>query len=437
MAIREFSDANPSYLTSGEDLPTEVLDPILAGMVRSGAIMDQEVEALEEALAEIDEIDLTPEFYRSSLPDFLTAQRQRRLVNRTLASGLDPKTFAAQATSVVDEVRSLSSDSRAVYNALDDDEFLPDEDQPLMGTGISSVDALLDGGIPRGKTAMLCAYTGVGKTGFGLNICRNNARIGFRSAFVSVEMPPDEVMRRYHAMTLRYSYTLIHKGDPTGERTRAQINEEVMELKRSMVRSDPSVRAAFRNFDLIDLSERQATHLDLEQHIQRAIEEGNPYQLMVIDYIDIMTLPEGRAYEKDRKETRDMLGRISDEIRRIAVKYQMWIWILTQANDEGEKNPNPGMRASRDSRKKNDPVSVWASLGGTEKELAQGIFNFRVAKNRDGRKFTVKLRGEGEFQTFEDYQAEDDLAERFSPGGRRRGRTLEDPPPFDEPDDEQ
>lgn len=423
VAIYEFIRTHPFVLESQEELSIQHIIPVLVGMIQSGEIRDLESHAVDVCLEEIDQVPLTPDFYKNSMQGFLVSQRQRRAINRAEIRGLDPQEFAREIQQISDGVRSLAADENVVFNALDQGvSCLPDEDKMMLGTGISSIDALLGGGVPVRKVAMLCAYTGIGKTSMGINLAHNNARLGYRTAFASLEMPKSEIMCRYYALALHYPYDLMWKGDPSGQLSRAQINADVAELLHTRTSNEPLVRAALRNFEVWDMSEKTTTHEDIEHLLIKAEEEGRPYHLLVIDYIDIMELPEAKKYDTDRKENKDKLGKISDEIRKVTARHEIVTWVLTQANDEGEKTPNPGLRASRDSRKKNDPVSTWCSLGGTEKELERGIYNFRCAKNRDGRKFTIKIKGDGNYQRFSDYEPEEDLAEKFSPSARRRAQ---------------
>jgi circadian clock protein KaiC len=63
----------------------------------------------------------------------------------------------------------------------------------LVSTGIAGLDALLDGGIPAGRTVILSGVSGAGKTIAATQFLVHGARLGERSLLVSFEEAPEQL----------------------------------------------------------------------------------------------------------------------------------------------------------------------------------------------------------------------------------------------------
>ena len=432
--MEEFSSTHRTFATDGDDCaPLDYLVPILAEMVKSGQIAKEETPDVEDVLDEIQDVPLHANLIMEMIPRFISYQRTRREIQGVSERDLDnPETIAGNLASIYRRARAISSNqSSSPTRAIDlIGSFLPTNNKEVIGVGLDSVDSRLGGGLPVGQTGMICAYTGYGKSSFGLHMCQRNARLRKHSTFFSFEMPKEQLMCRYVSSLIGYPYDLIWKGDHTGVKSRAQVNEEVQEELERRMNSDVTVRNALEYLDIHEILDRAATHLDVEAKIEELKAAGIDPKLGVVDYLEIMVLPPGKEFEAASKETRDRIGEMSNQLTNVFKRQLIAGWILTQANDEGTKNSSPGLTAARDSRKKNDPISIWCSLGGSEAQISEGIFNFRCAKNRDGDKFKLKIRGDGATQTFYDFDPDSAMpavgaaARRAEPGAR--SATLEE-----------
>lgn len=430
-AMLEFSSGSSAFRNSTEDdcAPLDYVVPIVSGMVRTGEITKSEARDVDDVLDWIEDTELHPDLMAEMAPRFLSYQRSRRVIRSVSDSDLDdPESIAA---SLMTAARSSQGDSSGGGALAIDlvDSFLPTSDMEVVGVGIPEVDALLGGGLPVGQTGMVCAYTGYGKSSFGLHICQRNARAGRFSVFFTFEMPRRQVMCRYVSSLIGYPYDLIWKGDHTGRLTREEINSEVSRILAARMSSDPSVRMAMENLAVVEILDRAATHVDVDSALSGYESGGRNIKVSVVDYLEIMTLPQTREFEAALKDTRDRIGEVSNQVTNVHKKFGVAGWVLTQANDEGLKTSSPGLSAARDSRKKNDPISIWLSLGGTEAQLSEGIFNLRCAKNRDGEKFKTKIRGDGSTQTFFGY---DDAPPAPDPTVLAIGRRGHDDRPLEE-----
>jgi circadian clock protein KaiC len=77
-------------------------------------------------------------------------------------------------------------------------------------SGIPGLDALLSGGIPRGRTTLVCGKSGAGKTSLALQLLSAGARAGERGVYVCLEEHPDDVLSAGDELGLGLS-ELVHE----------------------------------------------------------------------------------------------------------------------------------------------------------------------------------------------------------------------------------
>lgn len=410
-------------------IPYELFFDGLVGMVRSGEISEALVEDVQDDLDLMYEMDLCTPVTLNMFPEFLAVQRSRAVINHANRMGsVDLSELETRMDGIRDLRHSFMASEEVETNASESSAlFLPTQGEPLIPMGIDSVDSRLGGGMKRRKVCMICAYTGFGKTTLGLNICWRNSEgrgpvyseSGLRTAFVTTELPKDECMCRYYSMMLEYSYELIWKGDPSGVRTRDEINAEVSRMLDDRTQSDPLVTRSRQNFNVWDFSTSTLTPSRLESHLRASRDAGTPIDVVCVDYIDKMELSDN-VDPVYRADTRSKQGFISRELERLAIEYNCLMIVLTQANDDGLKRPTVGLNASRDARNKNDPVSYWMGLGGTSTGRENGIYHLNVPKNRDGRTFGLNISGRLDVQRFTDYTEESQISETYGSQARRQ-----------------
>jgi replicative DNA helicase len=411
-----------------EEIAYEFLVSILAGLVQSGELTENEIPDVEDALDLVYDVTLCPQLLEGRISGFIESQRVREEINRNAAAGQ-----IANTASFLDRLNQISEDALGVNTQNQQRSFtamthaltsLPTEDGDMLTTGLDSLDAMMGGGVKRKKSGMICAYTGFGKSAYGLQICRKGAEQGSVCRFSTHEMTREECMNRFLSAFLQYDYGLIWKGDQSmpveARRTREEINDEVARLFAARLESNDHARLCAQNFGIWDFHDVSCTVEMLERQLVWERENGTPVDILVIDYIDKLVLPNTEAFSVENQDRRVALGKISQQIEELAIKMDMVIWSLTQANDEGRKKNYPTLTSTRDSKLKNDPCSFWFGLGGTEqKRERERTMTVRCDKNRDGPTFNIEIRTDLATQRFLDFEAGDAVGERISNPERR------------------
>jgi hypothetical protein len=104
---------------------------------------------------------------------------------------------------------------RNLAEAFDDYRAWASDPIPRIGFGLPFFDGPTNGGIARSETAMVMAFSSVGKTTIGLNIIRNNPHIPV--LFFSLEMPWRMVAARLAAIELGTTTKVIEDNFRSGQ----------------------------------------------------------------------------------------------------------------------------------------------------------------------------------------------------------------------------
>lgn len=114
--------------------------------------------------------------------------------------------------------------------------------EPPVPLGISTVDAELQGGLLRGRPAVLIARTGRGKTSFKIQVILHWLSLGWHVLDVQTELPEEEGYARYLGQVLRCPWreVLDQQGTASGPGELAQLARRHLDRGLTMVEYDGS-----------------------------------------------------------------------------------------------------------------------------------------------------------------------------------------------------
>lgn len=265
----------------------------------------------------------------------------------TLKSSLDSPISTTSMLDIKQDFGKISEIYRQLY---------PVKEFPI---GVPTLDSLLKGGIGRGELAILQAVTNVGKTWYVLNSCLANARKGFNTAFVSLEMTEAEILTRVAMLLLN------------------KPSEEV-ELKRETTIREMQYYLEHKmkgNFTLIKDSPGGMSVYDIEQRVKQ-IKLQYEYNLdyLVIDYDDLIKL--SGSGEKQYMD----IGQLYRDLKSLAQRYNIGVLVASQLNREAMHSKGSGLQNTSGSIQKVQIADVVIHLEDRE---AEGLL-LRIKKSRRG-----------------------------------------------------
>jgi replicative DNA helicase len=242
---------------------------------------------------------------------------------------------------------------------------------PGVRTGFSRVDAMTKGGFRPGQLIVLAARPGQGKSALALNWAHHAGQAG-HVVFFSLEMTAREQTERLLAME--------YGADP---------REAVDVFARRMVdearcRVD-SLSIAFD--DAANLSVREIRH-----RVERQIARGLPLCMVVVDYLQLISSPEGSRGAKLTESLR--IAEISRALKVMAKELSLPVVLLSQLNREIENRQGgkPQLSDLRDSGAIEQDADLVMFVS---RKLGESAGTLTLAKHRGGPCGEIPLEFDG------------------------------------------
>jgi len=182
------------------------------------------------------------------------------------------------------------------------------EEELTIPTGITSLDVVIGGGLHPGQLALWMAPTNKGKS-VGLVHCGKRAVVeGRKVVYYTLELGGDDVSTRYDS-----SFTKIDVN---------QLNDNIYDVAKIL----EDIGKKFGNNLIIKSYPTKSASVDtLRSHLNRCAASGFVPDLVIVDYLDLL------KPTTKRKEKREELSDITEDLRGLAGELNVPIWSATQS----------------------------------------------------------------------------------------------------------
>ncbi|MDQ2187194.1 replicative DNA helicase [Alcaligenaceae bacterium A4P071] len=277
-------------------------------------------------------------------------------------------------------------------------------ENPAIPTGLKDLDALLNGGIRRGRSVTVGARPGMGKSAFAETIACHTSINGFSTLFLSLEMPEDEVTERAVANWGKVPTSAL--ADP-----KSHMNESHW----------PGVTAAVQRATEAALFIDDTPALTLLDVVTKApaVKRKRGLDLLVIDYLQLMVGLEEKRYQQIETITKGLKG--------LAKSLNIAVIALSQFSRDIEKrtSPHPKMSDFRDGGSIEQDSDILIGLYREEADKPdtewKGCGELFVLKQRGGKIGKVMLTYLGEYTRFENFTGSMSAYETRSNKSKSRG----------------
>lgn len=301
----------------------------------------------------------------------------------------DRADLADMAHQILDEATGLTAAPRAVSAAsllastLELIESGPGTARG-MPTGWRDVDDVLKGLRP-GQLVTVGGRPGSGKSVVLLNIAAHNGLAWQRPVLVcSLEMSRQECMERILASAASVSYTALRDGS---------LDADGWDR---LARQQPAISAA--DYLMINDSPDITLH-DIRADLRAMRRAGHPAELLVLDYLQLMSSPKGRSTESRQIE----VSELSRSLKKLAKEFQIPVLVGSQLNRGPELRIDhrpllADLRESGSVEQDSDIVILLYRPDAYEDESPRaGEIDLDIAKNRQGPKQRVPLAFRGHY----------------------------------------
>jgi len=255
-------------------------------------------------------------------------------------------------------------------------------------SGYEDLDRML-GGFHRSDLVILAARPSMGKTQFALNLTRNAAKFRYKIGFLSLEMSREQLAQRFVAMQSKIEQQRLRTGW-------IEDDEWPVLVEASDVLAEMPVYID----DTPGMSLLQMRSRAREWVLERGV------QMIVIDYLQLMTLGDNHRYENRVQE----VSAISRGLKALARELNIPVIALSQLSRDLEKRQDkrPQMSDLRESGALEQDADVVMFIYRDEvynpETENKNIADILVAKQRNGPVGEVSLYFElakGLFRTLE------------------------------------
>jgi replicative DNA helicase len=289
-----------------------------------------------------------------------------------------------EETSVLEHVGAPNG---AVKHVIEKFDQIAKDPTSIKGipTGFTELDKITNG-LQNSDLILLAARPGVGKTSFSMNVLVNAAvDHGKKCAVFSLEMSKEQLMQRAICSLAKVSMAKALNGTMDAEEWK-RIWTATKKLEQSGLYVDAS---------------SLTTPADVLTKCRR-LKAKEGLDLVMIDYIQLMS----SGKKTDNRQTE--VSEISRSLKIAAKELNVPIIVLSQLSRgvESRNDHRPMLSDLRDSGAIEQDADIVMFLYNPEKyndipqEDEPGTVELIIAKHRNGRTGTVKLRWIGEYTTF-------------------------------------
>jgi replicative DNA helicase len=240
-------------------------------------------------------------------------------------------------------------------------------------TVLPEINKSLEGGLGSKEMAMVVAPPGVGKSLYLVNQGVHSMIEGRKVLYVSCEMSEDKIAQRFDSiMTLVPQCKLKDPANQLTVKERLDIFKEEFPGSELIIKEFPTGQATIntiRNL-LVQL---------------KNYEEFEP-DLLIVDYLELL------RPTRDIQQEYHAQQRVAEELRGVAMEYNLLVWTATQTNRQGKMVKFITDAELGDSYGKIRTCDFAFSLNQTEEEYDEGKMRGFVMKSRNGRnRFAIPM----------------------------------------------
>ena len=254
------------------------------------------------------------------------------------------------------------------------------------------INTLLQGGLGNGDFGLIFGNPGGGKSWSLVALGGHAVKLGYNVLHYTLELGEDYVGRRYDAFFTQVPVDKIST-------QKDKIESTIEELKGNLI--------------IKEFPTGKATMTTIESHIQKVKDLGIEPDLVIIDYVDLLS---------SKRKTVDRKSEIDDiysSTKGIARELNIPIWSVSQVNRAGAKDNIVEGDKAAGSYDKIMITDVCISLSRQRRDKVEGTGRFHIMKNRygmDGLTFGVRANtSTGHFDVSNDLYVEDENPPQQTP----------------------
>ena len=296
------------------------------------------------------------DYIKEASLDFCRKQNLKEAMLKSV--GLLQNCSFDEISKTINDALKLGSENNFGYDYLADFErrFVPKHRNP-RSTGWAEIDGLCGGGLGKSELGVVIAPTGAGKSMVLVHLGTEALKAGKTVVHYTLELQDMVIANRYDSCLTGYPLSDIIN-------FKEEVYEEVKELEGSLIIKEYPTKSASTN--------------TIRAHLSRLVKRGIKPGMVIVDYGDLL------KPVTVRKEKRNELESIYEELRALSTEFSCPIWTASQTNRSGLNAEVITMEQISEAFNKCFVADFIFSISRTIEDKQKNLGKLFIAKNRNG-----------------------------------------------------
>tara|TARA_Y100000593_G_C4299112_1_gene332357 strand:+ start:698 stop:2068 length:1371 start_codon:yes stop_codon:yes gene_type:complete len=288
--------------------------------------------------------------------DFCRKQNLKEAMMKSV--GLLQSCSFDEISKTINDSLKLGSDNNFGYDYLADFEarFIPRHRLPVT-TGWKQIDDICGGGLGKSELGVVIAPTGAGKSFCLVHLGAQGLKEGKVVVHYTLELGDTIIATRYDSCLTGYPLSdIINFKD--------EVYEEIKDIDGKLIVKEYPTKSATTN--------------TIKSHLTKLLKRGVKPGMIIVDYADLL------KPVVVRKEKRNELESIYEELRAISTEFQCPVWTASQTNRSGLNAEVITMEQISEAFNKCFVADFIFSVSRTIEDKQNNQGKIFIAKNRNG-----------------------------------------------------
>lgn len=263
-----------------------------------------------------------------------------------------------EISKTINDSLKLGSDTNFGYDYLADFEarFVPRHRLPVT-TGWKQIDDICGGGLGKSELGVVIAPTGAGKSFCLVHLGAQGLKEGKVVVHYTLELQDTIIATRYDSCLTGYPLSdIINFKD--------EVYEEIKDIDGQLIVKEYPTKSATTN--------------TIKSHLTKLLKRGIKPGMIIVDYADLL------KPVVVRKEKRNELESIYEELRALSTEFQCPVWTASQTNRSGLNAEVITMEQISEAFNKCFVADFIFSVSRTIEDKQNNQGKIFIAKNRNG-----------------------------------------------------
>lgn len=340
--------AHPSY---------EIMKTVLKSDIsEENEVLQQQIrDYYVRSLASMD-ILANAEYVKDKALDFCRKQKLREAMIKS-TSLLQNSSFD-EISKLINDALKAGAESNEGYKFIEDfEERYEVINRSTITTGWDKIDDIVSGGAGRKELGVVIAPTGCGKSMVLVHLGSAALKAGMKVVHYTLELAETVIAKRYDSCLTGFPLNTLNDHKDA-------IWKQIQDYKGTLIVKEYPTKTASTN--------------TIRAHLTKLIQTGFQPDMIIVDYADLLRTT------SQRKEKREELETIYEELRAIMQENNVVGWTASQTNRTGLESEIITMQSISEAFNKCFVADFIFSVSRTTEDKQTNGGRIYIAKNRNG-----------------------------------------------------